>query len=246
METLFISALLSGLIGSLHCLGMCGPIVLMLPTGTGSKIAFLLGRLAYNLGRIITYAIMGAICGMLGHLVMLAGLQQVLSIAAGIVILLIFITPRRFIRRVSPSFVRSLTGKLQKIWSKLLGSAGVLSLLLIGLLNGLLPCGLVYVSLAAASTTGSAIGGLLYMVIFGLGTIPLMLVFSLFSGLLPNRIRLWATKLIPIGAIVLAVLLILRGLSLGIPYISPNLKSHGKMANQELPITSPLNHDCCK
>jgi len=84
------------------------------------------------------------------------------------------------------------------------------------------------------------------MVIFGLGTVPLMLVFSLFSGLLPNRIRLWATKLIPIGAIVLAVLLILRGLSLGIPYISPNLKSHGKMTNQETPISSPLKHDCCK
>jgi sulfite exporter TauE/SafE len=218
----------------------------MLPTGTNSKIAFVMERLAYNFGRIITYAIMGAICGMLGHLVMLAGLQQVLSITAGVVILLAFITPRKFIHRVSPSFIKSPTGKLQNVWSKLLSSAGVLSLFLIGLLNGLLPCGLVYVSLAAASTTGNALGGLLYMVIFGLGTIPLMLVFSLFSGLLPSRIRLWATKLIPIGAVVLAVLLIMRGLSLGIPYISPNLKSHGKMAKPELPLSSPLKHDCCK
>lgn len=246
METLFISALFSGLIGSLHCLGMCGPIVLMLPTGITSKTMFLLGRLAYNLGRIITYAIMGTISGMLGHLVMLAGFQQVLSIVAGVTILLVFFIPGKFFRRVSPSFIKNITNRLQNIWSKLLSSSGVFSLFLIGLLNGLLPCGLVYVALAASSTTGSAMGGLLFMIIFGLGTVPLMLVFSLFSGLLPSRIRLWATRLIPIGAIALAVLLILRGLSLGIPYISPNLKSHKIMINQEMPTSSPLKHDCCQ
>jgi uncharacterized protein len=246
METLLVSALLSGLIGSLHCLGMCGPIVLMLPTGNGTKTAFVIGRLAYNSGRIITYAIMGTIGGLLGHLVMLAGFQQLLSIVAGTVILLVFILPRKFIRQISPSFMKGLTEQLQNIWGKLLSSSGVISLFLIGLLNGLLPCGLVYVSLAAASTTGSAIGGLSYMVVFGLGTVPLMLVFSLFSGLLPNKIRLWAIKLVPAGAIVLGLLLILRGMSLGIPYISPNLKSHGKMTNQELPISSPFKHDCCK
>lgn len=246
METLLASALLMGLIGSLHCLGMCGPIVLMLPMGQGSKVTFVLGRLSYNLGRIITYAIMGTFCGLLGHLLILAGYQQALSIIAGLLILLAFVLPGKFIRKISPSFVNNFTNKLQNTWGKLMKSSGTTSLFLIGLLNGLLPCGLVYVALAAASTTGSAIGGLLFMAIFGVGTVPLMFVFSLFSGLLPNKIRLWATKLIPAGAIILAVFLILRGMSLGIPYISPNLKSHNKIANQEMPAQSPLKHDCCK
>jgi uncharacterized protein len=246
MDTIFIAALLSGLIGSLHCLGMCGPIVLMLPVGATFKGGFILSRLTYNFGRVITYAILGAICGLLGHLVILAGYQQVLSIAVGAIILLAFIIPRRFIRKISPSIIRNFTDKLSGLWKKLLNSPKAISLFVIGLLNGLLPCGLVYVALAAASTTGDAINGLLYMTLFGLGTIPLMLIFSLFSGLLPNRIRLWAPKLIPIAAIALAILLILRGLSLGIPYISPNLQSHSKKMAQQSPIESPLKHDCCK
>jgi sulfite exporter TauE/SafE len=246
MDTIFLAALLTGLIGSLHCLGMCGPIVLMLPVGTASKGEFLLSRLTYNLGRVITYAILGAICGLLGHLIILAGYQQVLSIAVGIVILLAFIIPRRFFRKISPSFVNNLTDKLTGLWGKLLNSPKAISLFVIGLLNGLLPCGLVYVALAAASTTGNAVNGSLYMIVFGLGTIPLMLIFSLFSGLLPNKIRLWAPKLIPIAAMALAILLILRGLSLGIPYISPNLQSHSKKITQQSPLESPLKHDCCK
>jgi uncharacterized protein len=246
MDTIFVAALLTGLIGSLHCLGMCGPIVLMLPVGAASKGGFLLSRLTYNFGRVITYAILGAICGLLGHLIILAGYQQVLSIVVGVVILLAFLMPRRFIRKISPSIIRNFTDKLQNLWGKLLNSSKAISLFIIGLLNGLLPCGLVYVALAAASTTGNAINGLLYMTLFGLGTIPLMLVFSLFSGLLPNRIRFWAPKLIPFAAIALAILLILRGLSLGIPYISPNLQSHSKKMTQQSPMESPLKHDCCK
>jgi uncharacterized protein len=246
MDTIFVAALLSGLIGSLHCLGMCGPIVLMLPVGTTSKGGFLLSRLSYNLGRVITYAILGSICGLLGHLVILAGYQQALSIAVGAIILLAFIIPRRFICKISPAFIGNITNKLTGLWGKLLNSPRAISLFVIGLLNGLLPCGLVYVALAAASTTGNAGNGLLYMAIFGLGTIPLMLIFSLFSGLLPNRIRLWAPKLIPIAAVTLAILLILRGLSLGIPYVSPNLQSHSKKMAQQSPVESPLKHDCCK
>jgi uncharacterized protein len=246
MDTIFVAALLTGLIGSLHCLGMCGPIVLMLPVGAAFKGGFLLSRLTYNFGRVITYAILGAICGLLGHLVILAGYQEVLSIVVGAIILLAFIIPRRLIRKISPSFMRGITDKLSGIWGKLLNSPGSFSLFFIGLLNGLLPCGLVYVALAAASTTGNALNGFLYMAIFGFGTIPLMLILSLFSGLLPSKIRFWAPKLIPIAAIALAVLLILRGLSLGIPYISPNLQSHSKKMTQQSPIESPLKHDCCK
>jgi uncharacterized protein len=246
MDTIFLAALLTGLIGSLHCLGMCGPIVLMLPVGSTSKSRFLLSRLTYNFGRVITYAILGAFCGMLGHLVVLAGYQQGLSVVIGVIILLAFIIPRRLIRKISPSFMGSITDKLSGLWGKLLNSPDAFSLFIIGLLNGLLPCGLVYVALAAASTTGNAINGSLYMIVFGLGTIPLMLIFSLFGGLLPNKIRLWAPKLIPIAAIALAILLILRGLSLGIPYISPNLQSHSKKITQQSPLESPLKHDCCK
>jgi uncharacterized protein len=246
MDALFIAALLSGLIGSLHCLGMCGPIVLMLPVGTISKTELLLGRLMYNFGRVITYAILGAFSGLLGHLIFLAGYQQALSIILGAIILLAFILPRRLIRRMSPSFVRNFTDRLQSLWAGLLNSSRLISLLFIGLLNGLLPCGLVYVALAAASTTGNALKGSLYMAIFGFGTVPLMLIFSLFSGLLPGGFRRLAFRLVPIGAIALGILLIIRGLSLGIPYISPRLHPQPAKMVQEQIIESPLKHDCCK
>ena len=239
-----LSALITGLIGSLHCLGMCGPIALMLPQGSRSPVAFLFNRILYNLGRIVTYSFLGAICGMLGRLIAMAGFQQILSIAIGILILLAILLPSKFAKYISPKPIIALTGKMKRVWSGLLNSHSVWSLFIIGLLNGFLPCGLLYVALAAAATTGTMLRGVAYMALFGLGTFPLMLAFSLFGGMLPSGFRRLASRLLPAGAVLIALLLILRGLSLGIPFISPKLHSN---IEQKQPQERPLfDTDCCK
>jgi uncharacterized protein len=242
MDSLLLSALITGLIGSLHCLGMCGPIALMLPQGSRSPVTFLFNRILYNLGRVITYSFLGAICGILGHLVAMAGFQRILSIAVGIIILLAILLPSKVANYISPRPLIELTSKLKKLWAGLLNSHSVWSLFVIGLLNGFLPCGLLYVALAAASTTGSMLRGVIYMALFGLGTFPLMLAFSLFGGMLPSAIRKLAPRLLPAGAILIALLLILRGLSLGIPFISPRLHTQVEQ-KQDRPL---LDTDCCK
>jgi uncharacterized protein len=246
MDSLLFAALISGLIGSFHCLGMCGPIVLMLPRPAASRGAYVMNRLYYNLGRIVTYSILGAICGLLGHLVVLAGFQQTLSIAAGIAILLGIFLPSRIARQVSPSIMTNISDKIRTLWGRLLNSHSVGSLFLIGLLNGLLPCGLLYVALAAATTTGSILRGVIYMALFGLGTVPMLLILSLFGRLMPSGMRKMALRLLPIGAVLIALLLILRGLSLGIPYISPNMRSLNRQITPSTTSPLPLNHDCCK
>ena len=97
------------------------------------------------------------------------------------------------------------------------------TLLLFGLLNGLLPCGLVYAALAGAAATGGPLGGALFMAAFGLGTIPAMLAVSLAGRLITAPWRARFQRAVPVAMAVLAVLFIVRGLSLGIPYLSPDL-----------------------
>jgi len=97
------------------------------------------------------------------------------------------------------------------------------SLALLGALNGLLPCGLVYVALAGAVSRGSLAAGILFMALFGLGTMPTMLAVSLSGRILPLAFRSKLRAAIPVGVCLLAMLLILRGLALGIPYLSPDL-----------------------
>lgn len=94
-----------------------------------------------------------------------------------------------------------------------------------GLLNGLLPCGLVYVACAGATATGHPWSGARYMLVFGAGTVPLMLAISLSGRLVPSALRLKLRQAVPICILLVAALLILRGLSLGIPYLSPDLSS---------------------
>ena len=239
METYFWSALALGFLGSVHCIGMCGPIALALPRGFSSRTRLLVSRLLYNAGRIITYTVLGAVCGLLGKMVVLAGFQQTLSIVAGVLILLGVLLPSRFARKLLPMRgMDQLIDRIKGFWGRLFGTHTQTSLLVIGLLNGLLPCGLVYVALAAAAAGGTMTGGALYMLLFGVGTFPAIFATSLFGGVIPLRIRQTLLKMLPVGAVLLALLLILRGASLGIPYLSPKL--HAPTGN------SPAVHDGCK
>jgi len=211
-----------GLAGSLHCIGMCGPIVIALPVFGESQFKVFMGRILYNLGRVITYAASGALFGLFGSRLVLFGLQQDLSIAFGVIILLYIFTPRKIKSRIAQtSLYRKTTDILKSQFAVLISNKSNSSLLTIGLLNGLLPCGFVYVGIAGAVSTGSVINGTLYMALFGLGTFPVMLATAIFGKVININIKRRINKLIPAFAVVLALLFILRGLNLGIPFISP-------------------------
>lgn len=218
------SAFIFGILGSFHCVGMCGPIVLALPTGNTSKVKFFLNRLVYNLGRVVTYAIMGLIIGSIGQQFSLAGYQNVLSISMGVLILIMVLIPTGYFNKLFPfQIFTKISNKVKSYWSILFKNSSTASMFLIGVLNGFLPCGFVYIALAGAASTGSMVSGSLYMMLFGLGTVPILLVLSFATGLLTGKVKKTFTKVIPIGGVVLALLIILRGMSLGIPYISPKI-----------------------
>lgn len=218
------AAISLGLLGSLHCVGMCGPIALSLPVQDKSQYARFLAILIYNLGRIITYSALGALFGLLGQGFAIFGLQQILSIVLGVIILLSVLLPGDLFAQFS------FTSKLHQLFSKLKISLGNLfqnrsikALFYIGLLNGLLPCGLIYMAITGALASGSVLSGTLFMALFGLGTVPAMFSVAWFGNLISVKFRLGITKAMPYVVSVMAVLLILRGMNLGIPYISPKM-----------------------
>jgi len=213
-------AFVLGFLGSLHCAAMCGPLMLALPVPPGSPLRFVAGRIVYHLGRIVTYCLLGAVAGLAGKTLLLAGLQRWLSIGLGAAILAGFLLSRKI--AVAAPVVRLVT-RLKNAMSAQLRKRGFVSLAILGLLNGLLPCGLVYVAMAGAVSRGSALAGAGYMAAFGLGTWPLLLVINFSGKAFPAAWRLRLRGAIPVGVCLLAALLILRGMALGIPYLSPDL-----------------------
>lgn len=216
------TAFMLGFAGSLHCAGMCGPLTLALPSTGSGPIGFVAGRLAYNLGRIITYTLIGIVVGWIGRSLALAGVQRWVSMAAGAAILAgLLLTHRTNGSALPAAAVRRLKGAL----SAVLQRRSLASLWTLGLLNGLLPCGLVYAAAAGAVATGGWLSGTAYMGLFGLGTLPVMLGISLSGTAVPVSFRIRLQRLVPVSAGMVGLLLILRGMSLGIPYLSPDLTS---------------------
>jgi hypothetical protein len=209
-----------GLVGSLHCAAMCGPLLLALPVPPGGAGRFIAGRLVYQLGRLATYCLLGVVAGLVGRTILLAGLQRWLSIALGAAILLGFLISKK--AALSAPVVR-VVARLKGAMSAQLRQRSFRSLALLGMLNGLLPCGLVYVALAGAVARGALLEGMAYMALFGLGTVPTMLGIGLSGKMFPPAFRFKLRAAIPAGVYLLAGLLILRGLALGIPYVSPAL-----------------------
>jgi sulfite exporter TauE/SafE len=217
-----VMAFMMGLLGSLHCIGMCGPLALALPVGNlENKI---LARLLYNSGRIVTYSLAGFIFGLFGKGLAIAGLQQIISIGLGIIILLsLFVNSRLFQKFSSASFIYKFAGNLKISLKKIFVISSYPAMLGIGLVNGLLPCGLVYLALAGSLSTGDPFRGGIFMFFFGLGTAPLMFAVS-YIGNLTKHLSLTRIKnIIPVVTLLVAVLLIVRGLNAGIPYLSPKI-----------------------
>lgn len=213
---------LIGFLGSFHCIGMCGPIALALPFGNASNTQLIISRILYNLGRVVTYSLFGAIFGLFGKGIAIAGLQRYSSILLGIIILSYYLTPNKYKGKLSATKpYLFFSNFVKKSFAKLTKTGSTHSLFVFGIINGFLPCGFVYVALAGAITTGDFILGTLFMAMFGLGTVPIMLAASLAGKFITTGFRNKINKMIPVFAIVLALIFILRGLSLGIPYLSP-------------------------
>ncbi len=217
------AALTLGLVSSFHCLGMCGPIAFALPLNRRSNISQILGAVSYNLGRIVTYGILGALFGLIGKSLVLAGAQRALSIAAGVFMLLTVFVPALFRFINMDEITYRYIGKLKGIFAGLFRKKSLLSLYTIGALNGLLPCAMVYLALAGAIAEGDASGGAAFMMVFGLGTMPMMFAASLLGMIVSVKLRNKLQKAIPVVVVIIGILFILRGLNLGIPYLSPEI-----------------------
>lgn len=219
---MLVSAFVLGLLGSFHCVGMCGPIAFMLPVDRTNSFKKVFQITLYHFGRLLAYSLIGLVFGIVGKSLYIFGLQQQLSIAIGILMIIVVLIPYKTFSKYNFSKpLYKIIGKVKSALGRELKKKTPDTFLTIGFLNGFLPCGLVYMAVFAAIATGSLLEGSLYMVLFGIGTIPLMTTAIYVSRFLKGSVRQHIQKAIPVFVIIIGALFILRGLGLGIPYISP-------------------------
>lgn len=219
---MLFTALIFGLLGSFHCVGMCGPIAFMLPVSQNNPIKKFIQVCLYHLGRLLAYASIGLVFGLAGKSFNLFGIQQQLSIAVGILMIAAIVLPfARLTQNVITTPVYRIIGRIKSSLGKALKKKSPDTFLTIGVLNGFLPCGLVYMAVFGALASGGILNGSLYMILFGAGTIPLMTLAVYSRNILGAVARKNIQKLIPVFVIVIGFLFILRGMGLNIPYVSP-------------------------
>lgn len=216
------SAFILGILGSFHCIGMCGPIAFMLPVSRDNQVKKFFQIFLYHFGRLLAYSIIGLAFGLIGKSLDLFGFQQQLSIGIGVLMILVILLPSKHFQKFN------LTKPLYRFIGRIKSSLGTAlkkktpdTFFTIGFLNGFLPCGLVYMAVFGSIAAGSIVTGSLYMLLFGAGTIPLMTTAVYFSSLLSGNIRKKVQKLIPVFVVLIGLLFIIRGLGLDIPYLSP-------------------------
>ena len=227
-----LAGMLLGIAGSLHCVGMCGPLILILPFQSESKLQGFLQTILYHLGRVIAYVFLGLLFGMVFQIVDLKYFEQYFSLAIGLIFLVLW--GREQFGTKSPNqgtiykFVITMFGKAMRIKS-------VFGLFLAGAMNGLLPCGLVYGALLAAFGTGTTLGSIQFMLGFGTATIPAMVIVFFAKSLISSQMRLSLSRLLPWWLLILGIWFLLRGSNLGIPFVSPKIHTqHG------------VHSSCCK
>jgi sulfite exporter TauE/SafE len=216
------TAFFLGLISSFHCIGMCGPIAMMLPVERSNQAKKTFQIITYHIGRLSAYAAIGLVFGLVGKGLFLAGIQQKLSIFIGIAMIIVILVPEKVFAKYNFSKpVFKLISKIKATLGSQFKNKSYKSLLTIGILNGFLPCGMVYVALFGAIATQSSTLGVLYMVLFGLGTVPMMSSVVYLNSFLTIPTRNKIQKIIPYITVIIGILFIFRGLGLGIPYVSP-------------------------
>lgn len=220
--TLLLSALALGFASGFHCIGMCGPIALSLGLTKKQATNYYLQNLTYQFGRIATYSFLGAILGIVGQGFQMAGFQQYLTIGVGILLIVMALFSfggKDFASKI-PFFSKFLL-KVKMNLGKLLQKADYRSRFTTGILNGFLPCGMVYMALTASLASGGIWQSATFMALFGLGTLPFMFAVVLLGNLMTTAFRIKILKFVPVMMIILGGLFVLRGLELGIPYVSP-------------------------
>lgn len=217
------AAISIGLVSSFHCLGMCGPIAFALPLNRNSISTQLLGGFVYNMGRLVTYGTLGLAFGLIGKSLVMAGAQRFLSIAAGVFMILSVLLPKISAAANMDAFTFKYIGKLKSAFGQLFKKSSFQSLFLIGVLNGLLPCAMVYIALAGAIAEGDMTGGMTFMIFFGIGTLPMMYSATVLGSFVTVKFRNKLQKAIPYMVFIIGVLFILRGMNLGIHYLSPKI-----------------------
>lgn len=216
------SALIFGLLGSFHCVGMCGPIAFMLPVDRTNSTKKVVQIFTYHFGRILAYSLIGLFFGLVGKSLYIFGLQQQLSIAIGVLMIVVVLIPTKTFNKYNFSKpIYKLISKVKSSLGQALKKKTADTFLTIGFLNGFLPCGLVYMAVFASLAMDSALKGSLYMALFGLGTIPLMTSAIYLGKFLNTRVKQRIQKAIPVFVVIIGLLFILRGMGLGIPYLSP-------------------------
>lgn len=202
-----------GLIGSTHCIGMCGPLAMALPVNTKSKWEKLFLALTYNLGRVTTYTLLGAGIGAGSAFVIPAAWQSSFSISAGILMLLsavvIFVLQRKKAIQILPD---KWIKKVSQLIASRMQSGRNIDVFIIGFLNGLLPCALVYAALVTAFASGSVMNSMVFMMFFGFGTLPAMWSILFFSQWITRAIRQRLNSIFPFMYALMGILLIARGL----------------------------------
>jgi uncharacterized protein len=245
MNTFILTGFILGISSSLHCMGMCGPIAMAVPVNRKNNWTILSGVLQYNLGRVLTYAILGLLIGSIGLTINSFGVLQWLSIISGI--LLILFAWRRWFGDVFSKRFRmlNLNGFVSTGIGKVLKSKFPIKLPLLGLLNGLLPCGMVYVALMNALLAGSQASSSLAMISFGLGTLPSMIAVGFAAGKITGKLRAKLNTSVPYILTLVGLLVILRGMNLGIPFISPKVEMAMKMTSEKQKQSKELKMECC-
>lgn len=231
---MLFSAIIFGLISSLHCIGMCGPIAMMLPVSHNNPTKKVLQIMVYHFGRIFSYAILGFVFGLLGRGLYLAGFQQNVSIIVGVLMILVAIIPEKIFAKYNFSKpIYRLISKVKSLLGNQFKRKSTDAIFTIGILNGFLPCGMVYAALFGAVAMQNELYSSFYMILYGLGTIPLMSAVVYVSNFLSLPFRSKLQRVIPIVICVIGVMFILRGLGLGIPYVSPSNMSLFIQSNPE-------------
>lgn len=219
---MLLSGFIFGLLGSFHCVGMCGPVAFLLPVDRENSLRKVGQVSLYHFGRIVSYALIGLLFGLLGESFGLFGLQQQLSVLVGIFMILAILLPYKKFSKINGSGpVIKMVSKIKSGLGQNLKKKKTSTFLSVGFLNGFLPCGLVYMAVFGAVASANALQGSLYMALFGLGTIPLMTAAVYLGNFIGTGVRQKIKKTVPVFVVVIGLLFIIRGMGLGIPYLSP-------------------------
>lgn len=224
----FYLAFFMGLFGSLHCVAMCGPLVLALPNAGRQMWKQIANRIFYQIGRISMYGLLGLILGLIGNSIAIKGWQQGISIFTGA--LLISMGLFNLFSASFPDIIRLQSKFMQPVikrmgyWLYRPGGS-----FMAGVLNGVLPCGMVYMALAAALNADSIWNGGLFMLYFGIGTLPMMMAVAIIGTFLKHKIGFSFNKWLPAMLFIMGVWFLLRGSNLDIPFLSPLIFPEGAM-----------------